>query len=79
MNTQNLTQDQITEMLVILNDYWQSETEKPKGIVKFEPAVKLLDTYDHYDRLRIALRTESSKDRLMFVDKSLFDSVDTVL
>lgn len=68
MNIQTLTQEQKEQVLTVLNTYWK---EQAKDIIKFKPAIKLLDVLNCGNGFRVALGLEDSSTRLMFVNKSL--------
>ncbi len=72
MNLSVMTKDK--KVLEILNDHWKSQTLRPNIGQEFIPANQLLDVYDHGDRLRVSVKLEDSKIRLMMIDKELFDS-----
>lgn len=60
------------EKLEILNTYWREQTARPKIDIKHTDAIKILDEFNHGQRLRIALKTEIGT-RLMFVEKEIFE------
>lgn len=75
MNINTLTQEQKSEMLTILNEYWKEQVLKPKNTTIFRPATKILDIYEHSDNIRIVLKLGTNRIRFMLVKRSIFDNI----
>lgn len=69
MSIQTLTQEQKDKMLTTFNAYWQQQILKPNVGQEFIPAIRMLDTYDHGNKLRVVLQLENDKVRLMMMTK----------